>query len=241
MLDRIFDFEGPVAQFIFRVKDLIVLNILTIVCCLPIFSVGPALKALAFTTLKMVRDEDGNVISTYFKNFKLNFKQTVGFGIVCLILMLICAGDVYAVIAFKGSFPPVMILFSVLVILVVLAVLVYAVPMQGRFLNPIAVTFKNAFWAAISGPVRTILMAGSWLVLPAFDLFVSRNFLPLIFFFGLSLPAFLNAKLYEPLFRQMENKILGRSGEDEDPENPEAAEEPENPENPGKPEDPDTP
>jgi uncharacterized membrane protein YesL len=227
MLDRMFDLEGPVAQFLFRVKDLIVLNVLTLICCIPVFTIGPALKALAFTSLKMVRDEDGNVISTYFKNFKLNFKQTVLFGLVCLLLLFICAGDIYALVVFWKTFPPLLIFASIAVLFAVFSVLVYAVPMQGRFLNPIPVTFKNAFWAAIYKIGKTVIMVLSWLFLPALDLFVSGNFWPLLLFIGLSLPAYINALLYEPLFRSMENKILGVNAETEETEESEETEEPE--------------
>ena len=215
MPERIFDFEGPVARFIFRVKDLFVLNFLTLLCMIPVFTFGPALKALAFTCLKMVREEDGNVVQTYFKNFKLNFRQTVVFGIVCLLLIAVAAGDLYILVFNRDMLPsPIMIIPCIIALFIVFMILVYAVPMQGRFLNPVLVTFKNSFWIALLKFPKTILMMGCWIVLPGFYMFVSGNFFPLIVLFGLSLPAYLNAVLYEPLFREIEKKIRGEEDED---------------------------
>lgn len=209
MLDRLFDPEGPVITFIFKVKDLIILNIITLVFMLPIVTIGPALKALAFTCLKMVREEDGNVIKTFVKNFKLNFKQTFLFGLVCLLMIAIGAGDILALIFYRKVFSAMLTIPAIVSLVIIAAVLVYAIPMQGRFLNPIGTTFKNAFWATLLKPLRTLLMLLSWLIFPFLIYFVSGNFIALLFALGLALPAYLNALLYEPLFRKIENKING--------------------------------
>lgn len=211
MPNRLFDFDGPVARFIFRVADLVVVNILTILCLLPVFTFGPALKALAFTTLKMVRNEDGNVVRTYFKNFRLNFGQTVGFGLVCLLLLVIALGDIWVLYVMRGTFPILFVIVGILVVVLVFGILAFAVPMQGRFLNPVSATFRNAFWAALVKFPRTIVMVLSWLILPALDLFVSGNFWPAIVALGLSLPAYLSALLYNPVFEEIEEKITSSS------------------------------
>lgn len=222
MLDRIFGLEGPVVNFIYRTKDLIILNIITLVCMLPIVTIGPALKALAFTCLKMVREEDGNVVKTYFKNFRLNFVQTMFFGLICLVLMAIGAGDIIALIYYRKVFSAMLIVPAIISLVIIGAVLVYAIPMQGRFLNPIGKTFKNAFWAALAKPGKTALMMLSWLLIPIMIYLVSQNFIVLAVALGFSLPNYLNALIYEPLFRKIENKI---NGIDEDAEEPEEDEE----------------
>ena len=230
MPDRIFDIEGPVVQFLFRVKDLVVINILTLLCCIPVFTVGPALKALAFTCLKMVRKEDGNVVNTYFRNFKLNFGQTVGFGLICLVLLIICAGDIFAVFFAGSEFPMFIRVLSIVAVIAVIAILLYAIPMQGRFLNPIKVTFRNAFWAAIVKFPKTLLMLLSFAFIPALYLFVSGNFFPLFPAIGLSLPAYICALILDPFFKETENSILeaqkASSFSENDPSLAENAQEP---------------
>lgn len=218
MLDKMFSLEGPVVSFIYRVRDLILLNIVTLICMIPIVTIGPALKALAFTSLKMVRQEDGNVIKTFFKNFKINFVQSMFFGLVCLVLMAIGAGDIIALIYYRKTFSPMLIVPAIISLIIIAAILVYAIPMQGRFLNPIGRTFKNAFWGALSKPGKTLLMMLSWLIIPVLIYLVSENFLFLAVALGLSLPSYLNAIIYEPFFREVENKINGTEEQQENEE-----------------------
>lgn len=213
MLDRLFSPEGPVVNFIFRVRDLIILNVITLICMIPIFTIGPALKALAFTCLKIVREEDGNVVKTYFKNFKINFGQSVVFGLVCLLLVLIAVGDIYALILYWKVFSPILKVPAFIALLFIAAILVYAVPMQGRFLNPLGRTFSNAFWAALAKPGKTAIMLLCWLLIPIMIYLVSENFVVLAVALGFSLPNYLNALVYEPFFRKAEETITEKNEE----------------------------
>ena len=59
-----------------RFVDLILLNILFIVTCIPIVTVGAAITALNSVTLKMVIDkEDGHIIRAFLRSFLQNFLQ----------------------------------------------------------------------------------------------------------------------------------------------------------------------
>ena len=207
MKNRIFNFDSPLVNLIFRIADLVLLNLITLVCMIPIFTIGPALKALAFTSLKMVRGEDGNVIKTFWRNFKLNFVQSMFLGFICLAVLFVILGDIYALIMLKSMFPWVAILASALVIIIALITLLYAIPMQGRFLNKIKDTLKNAFWLALLKLPHSLVMLSCWLLLPSFYYFVSENFFPLLLALGISLPAYLNAMIYEPFFQEIEDRV----------------------------------
>ena len=208
MFDGIFNIDGPVARFIFRVRDLFLLNLVTLVCMIPVFTFGPALKALAFTCLKIVRGDDGNILKTYFANFRLNFRQSVLFGLVCLFLTAVGVGDILALWFYRNAFPVFLMIPAIVALLIVFGILVWAIPMQARFLNPVKDTFKNAFWAMLVKLAKTLLMLISFTVIPSLYLFLSGNFFPLVILFGLSFPAYLNAILYEPFFDEIEKTIL---------------------------------
>ena len=64
--DRIFGFLG----------QLIALNLLRIVCSLPIITAGASTTALFYCTLKLHKDGDIRVIYDFFRSFKQNFKQS---------------------------------------------------------------------------------------------------------------------------------------------------------------------
>lgn len=207
MKNKIFNFDSPLVNIIFRIADLVLLNMITLICMIPIVTIGPALKALAFTSLKMVREEDGNVIKTFWRNFKLNFVQSMLLGFICLAVLFVILGDIYALVMLKSMFSWVAIVASAIAIAIALITLLYAVPMQGRFLNKIKDTLKNAFWLALIKLPHSLIMLLCWLLLPVTYYMVSENFLPLLLALGISLPAYLNALIYEPFFREIEDRI----------------------------------
>ena len=55
------DPEGPVLQFITKIVYSVWLNLLWFICCIPIFTIGPATTALFYTCQKIARDEEGYV------------------------------------------------------------------------------------------------------------------------------------------------------------------------------------
>ena len=207
MKNRIFNFDSPLVNLIFRIADLIVLNLITLICMIPIITIGPALKALAFTSLKMVREEDGNVVKIFWRNFKLNFVQSMLLGFICLAALFVILGDIYALVMLKSMFSWVAIVASAIAITIALITLLYAIPMQGRFLNKIKDTLKNAFWLALIKLPHSLVMLLCWLLLPVAYYLISENFLPLLLTLGLSLPAYLNAMVYEPFFEEIEERI----------------------------------
>ena len=70
-----FNYDNFVIRALNKMTDLLVLNILFLVCSIPIVTVGAALCAMYSVNLKSVRYGDGYVLSRFFSAFKENFKQ----------------------------------------------------------------------------------------------------------------------------------------------------------------------
>ena len=75
MLQGLFNYDNPVWRFIGKLGDLIILNILWMITSIPIVTIGASTTALYYVTLKLVRDEDGYTIKSFFKSFRDNFKD----------------------------------------------------------------------------------------------------------------------------------------------------------------------
>ncbi len=82
----IFRHDGPIMEFLSTVADLMILDLICIVCCIPIVTIGPALSAKYAVAMRIVRHEEPTIVKPYFKAFKDNFKQAL---IVWLILMVV--------------------------------------------------------------------------------------------------------------------------------------------------------
>ena len=86
---NIFRFESPVMQFIGKVADFILLNLLTLVCSLPIITFGAAYTAKYYVSMKIIRGEEGTLFKAYFKSFKENFKQATLIWIIQLVVLCV--------------------------------------------------------------------------------------------------------------------------------------------------------
>lgn len=82
-------YENPVIRFLNKMTDLMVLNILFIVCSLPVFTLGASLTAMYAVNLRSVRDGDGYVVKRFFKAFKENFRQSTVAWLIMLGTILI--------------------------------------------------------------------------------------------------------------------------------------------------------
>ena len=63
---RFFDYDSPLMQFLTKVANLMIINGLTILCCLPIVTIGASLTAAHYMCMTMVRNEDGPIVKGYF-------------------------------------------------------------------------------------------------------------------------------------------------------------------------------
>lgn len=202
-MGRLFDLDSPLFSFLNKLADLIYLNILTILCCIPVFTVGASMTALNYVVLKMVKNEEGYVTKDFFKSFKQNFKQATIIWLILLLAAGILIGDGlimrYSGLEFPSWFR---IALSVLAFTVVFSMM-HVFPVLSRFENSIKQTFRNSFLMGILSLPRTILMMVCWAVpIVAVAFFV--RMLPLVFILGISGPAFLNALLYHKTFKRFE-------------------------------------
>lgn len=70
--------DNVVIKFFNKATDLLVLNLLFILCCLPVVTVGAALSAMYAVNLRSIRYGDGYIVKTFFKAFKQSFFQATG-------------------------------------------------------------------------------------------------------------------------------------------------------------------
>lgn len=78
-------YDSPVMDFLGKVTDFIMLNILWVICSIPIVTIGAATAAKYTIAMRIIRHEDSPVIMPFFKAFKDNFKQAT---IIWMILMI---------------------------------------------------------------------------------------------------------------------------------------------------------
>lgn len=194
-----------------KMADLMILDLIALVCCIPIITIGASMTALHYMALKIVRNEEVYIVRGFWKSFKMNFRQATVIWLIQVVVMVILALDYYIVFWNPESNPsiPVQVLFLATVIITV-SIFLFIYPVLSKFDNSIAKTFKNTFLMAIMQLPKLILMLAFWIAPIALGIFVIQ-LLPLVVLFGLSLPAYGSAKLYNKFFKKMEDQVIAKA------------------------------
>lgn len=195
----IFSPEGKLARILNRIGDLILLNILTLVCSLPVVTAGAAISALYHNTLLMVRNEEGRIAAGYFKSFRNNLKNAtiiwlLGGGLAVLLLVEIKLLD-FVQYAFIPQYKIVLFVLFLLVMMFTEFVLI----VQSRFENTLKNTIKNGILFCIlqfGGSILVFII----MLFPFALLFFSWRALSLIVLLGVSGPAFITSYYFRHLF-----------------------------------------
>ena len=141
-----------------RVADLIILNLLFLLCCIPIVTIGPAITAMYYVTMKMARNEESYIARSFFKSFKENFKQGVAIWMMALVLILLEFMDFFIMKQLSGGIYTV-VKYGLLVIALLMAmILQYVFPLLAKFYNTVKNTIRNALLMSLRHLPYTILM-----------------------------------------------------------------------------------
>lgn len=208
---KFLNIDSPFMQIMNKVADLMILNLLTIVCMIPLVTAGAALTAMHYQVLKIVRDEECYIVKGYFKAFKENFKQSTIIWLILLAVGLVLGGDFYIMYTSESEFHVIFQAVLGAVCIFALFTLIYVFPVQAKFANSVFRTIKNALAMSILQAPKSILMVVLYLI-PMGLMIFAPNILPLTMLFGITLPAFLSAKLYNKFFLKLEDRINEANG-----------------------------
>ena len=201
--------DNAVTRALSKICDMVCLNILWLVCCIPIVTIGASTTALYSVMLKMVKNEEGYIFRGFFKAFKENFKQSTIMWLLFAVLWIVWWLDFNFAGALPGQFSLVIRAFFLLLGFLLLSVMTYAFPLTARYVNTIGATLKNALILTVAKLPYTFLMI---LVLVAAVLgslwnTVTLMFsIPLWFLIGGSLIAWIDSWLLRRVFTVFEGK-----------------------------------
>ena len=205
-MNSLFNMDNPIMQFLYRVCDLILLNVLTLLCSLPILTAGASLAALHKVCQSIVFDTDAGVVMPFFRAFRDNFKQAtiIWLGMLVVTAALVC--DVLLVMAYFGSSKLMYVLVGVLALLV-LGVCAYLFPLIVRYSNTLRQHLGNALALAVVKLPKTLLLVVLNL-LPALLLILSpRVFAQTLVFWvliGCAFVAYIQESLLKSVYTQLE-------------------------------------
>lgn len=164
---NIFNYESKFNQLAMTVADLIILNILYIVCCIPIFTLGAAQAGL-FTGIRVLLDpeDDSPVYKAFFKGFANEFRTiTVAHLILLAVLavLLLLTGYTLTLMLAGGS----NLSFIICVVAASLVFIIHSLcgPFHATFGCTVGQLIRNSFFMLVAYPLRS-LATGVLVLLP---------------------------------------------------------------------------
>lgn len=204
-MNSIFSEDSIFMSILFRISDIVALNVLFLLTCLPVFTIGAALTALNYTAITAIKYEDGYIAKKYFKSFISNFKQSTLVWLIMLFVGCILFFDVYFWVSYwKLQHTPwigIMIVVSVLMAFVFLMAFVWIFPILSKFSNTIGKSIWNALALAVRHFPWTLLLCITAALVPLFS-YLSFPFLVAMVVCGFGALAYAYAFLFQYIFKQ---------------------------------------
>lgn len=208
-MGKIFNLDGSFMGFLGRIADLLILNLIFVITCIPIITIGPALTALYSMTLKMVKGEDAYIFKGYFKAFKESFKISIFAWLIILVALIIFVVDYRIMATSTNGLSEVLTTIFLVLMIICFVVSLYLFPYIARFEGGLKVSFKNATLIMLASAPWTFLLtiitggvvAASILVIPL------QYVIPIWILFGFALLAYGQSFILRKVFAKYEPKI----------------------------------
>lgn len=195
-------------RFLSKTADIILLNVLFIICCIPVITIGASLTALFSVTLKLADNEESYIIKNFFTSFRSNFRQSTLLWLSLLLTAGIAVFDFFTVPASLPYIGRALHLLLGAVILTALIFAAYAFPCLARFEGSLKCIVKNALLLGIANLPKTLLLVLLPFVLAAATFCFGLSAAGLVYTLcGFSLTAFAASFLLKKIFIKYEANL----------------------------------
>lgn len=207
-MNKFFGYDGILTKASFVVNTFVLTNILTLICCIPIFTIGAAFAAAQKVMQDFAMNNQQAILKTYFTAFWQNLGKSTLLILLFVVTAVFLVADFYCVMLFaSGVFALILYIVLIVVFALILGIASCCLSLIVRYENTFGEHLRNCLYLMMSNLPRFFLMAGL-AALPAVLFLVNPNLfiqlVPVWVFFGVSLLVYLQVKLMLPLFNIMD-------------------------------------
>ena len=209
---EIFKADSPYNRFMTVIFNLVLLNILFLVCSLPIVTIGVSCTAMHTVMLRYAEGDDPYVFKTFFGAFRKNLKQGLIAGILFFIVGIALIIDV-KIFSDWGLSGMATRIVAILVAILYLFAFIYIFPLIARYENSLNQHLMNALILSIRHFPKSLgiaAMYAGWILLGAYgpeSLF--KAWLIFTGIFAIALIAYLQDRVLYDIFCGNDEKGTG--------------------------------
>lgn len=131
----------PGISFFTKAANILILNFLCLLCCIPGITIADSLAALYSVMLKLVRGESEEVVKPFFRFFGKNFLKSIPYTILMIVsFILILSG--YILFSYDDNMIAVGLLTGIAIL--VITCFGWAIPLFAQFDNSFTAMMTNA-------------------------------------------------------------------------------------------------
>lgn len=156
-MNDIFNPENPVMDFLRKISNLIILNVVFIISCIPVVTIGASITALYSVSFQIAKDEDPYIWKTYWKTFRQNFRQSTLIWLTCIPVIALLVLDFMFLQSQSSSFASYVQMALWGVTFLFLSIVHYIFPGVAHFICTIGQAWKNALFMCLAHLPYTVV------------------------------------------------------------------------------------
>ncbi len=160
-----FSYDSKFMQILGMFADMVIMNLLYILCCIPIFTIGAAQAGL-YTGLRVLVDKDNDeyCYRAFFRGFANGFKRITLVWCIVLVVMLLMVWVLLMIHNYQFTNSSVSVWLSMIALIVLCIYSAVLTSFHSKFECTSWQLAKNTWYTVLGHPIRSIILGAlTWL------------------------------------------------------------------------------
>ncbi len=206
-MGELFNLDSPLMRVLGRLAELMILNVVALLCALPVVTLGASAVGLYTAVQNLVNDE-GHPVRDFLRGFRQNFWRATLLWVIFLASGVLLAFGLVFYAGMEGALFSILFGVTMLAAVLWLFLFSWSFPLLARFQNSSGATLSNALVCSVAYLPRSVGMAALnflpvLLLLCRLDLFLYASVLWILVWFALA--AYLNIRLLQKPYARMDD------------------------------------
>lgn len=210
-MNSLFHYDGYLNRILTKLMYIAALNLLFIICSIPVITVGASCTAMYTVLFRFVRNDEPDILKTFFKAFRENLKKAFCIWAAMLAAAGTLAVNYYALYHMDGGWTEALRVFFNFIFIIWVMLWVYIFPAAAYYKNSVLGYFQFSIRVAIANlPVTAaiILIQAAMLLAILFFAQYMQMAVILLICCVFSLPAYFSTGFLVKIFERFEDDDL---------------------------------
>lgn len=189
-----FKFLGTFGRFVY-------LNVVFVITCIPIITIGTSVTALYSTMFKYINEEDNSFVPNFLKAFKSTFKISTIYYLLSLIFAGIIIFNIQFWYKLNNGWSMIVLGLVILLFIAFLLTLIYLFPLLARYTQTGRQVIQNAFLLSIANFIITLAIIAITIASLALTYFTA-SFRAIFAIFGIAFIVYCKSLLLMKAFQK---------------------------------------